>query len=60
MEQFWMVYVDGGDSPRHQHTSYQSAKEEAERLARKEGRRVFVLLPINFVEATVQLAWSVD
>ena len=40
----WMVYIEGSKhSPKHQHNSVESAREEAERLVRMTGRRVLLL-----------------
>ncbi len=43
MEKFWMVYLDGGGAPTATHNDIDQAKREAERLARKYGKRAFVL-----------------
>lgn len=40
---FWMVWRDGGGSPRYQHDSEESARVEAERLARAHGGTFHVL-----------------
>lgn len=42
-EGFWMVYVDGASLPKVKHHNKEVAKAEAERLARKEGKTVYVL-----------------
>ena len=46
---FWMCYVDGQGVPTHQHFTLQEAQTEAERLARKTGKNVFVLQAFKFV-----------
>ncbi len=40
---FWMVYVDGASLPKVKHYNKEVAKSEAERLARKELKTVYVL-----------------
>lgn len=40
---FYMCFVEGGDSPRHQHETLKSAKKEAKRLATLTGKPVHVL-----------------
>lgn len=40
---FWMVYVDGASLPKVKHYDKKVAQDEAERLAKKEGRTVYVL-----------------
>lgn len=40
---FWMVYVDGASLPKVKHYDKNVAVSEAERLARREGRTVYIL-----------------
>lgn len=40
---FWMVFAEGGQSPRKQHYEKGEAEEEAQRLARLNGRPAYVL-----------------
>ena len=47
---FWMLYVEGKESPRHKHFTLPEAEVEAERLARLTGKRVFALEAFAFVE----------
>jgi transglutaminase-like putative cysteine protease len=42
-EGFWMVYVQDRQMPTVQHKTYEIAEQEAERLARKEGKAVYLL-----------------
>jgi len=42
-KRFWMCFVEGGNSPKHRHTDYRLAVQEAERLARVTCRRVHLL-----------------
>lgn len=55
---FWMLYAEGGHAPTFRHGSKESAKEEAERLAKlKPGTRVHVLEAVaSCVKEEVQ--WS--
>lgn len=47
---FFMCFVEGGQSPAYQHVDEDSARAEAERLARVTGRRVWLLEACMFVE----------
>ena len=49
-KKFFMIYVEGKDSPTIKHESYDSAIYEAERLARKTKKQVYVLEAIQKVE----------
>ena len=40
---FWMVFVDGGNSPSAKHFSKEEAIEEAARLAIKTSKQAYVL-----------------
>ena len=40
---FYMIYVEGGNSPTCKHDSYESASKEAYRLAGTTGKEVFIL-----------------
>lgn len=40
---FWMLYREGGRIPSHKHLDLGDAKVEAERIARRERRRVYIL-----------------
>lgn len=45
-----MIYVEGKDSPTIKHESYDSVIYEAERLARKTERQVYILEAIQKVK----------
>ena len=45
MEKFWMVYVEDGNPPSSKHDTYEEAVAEVERLARKENKPVYLLIP---------------
>lgn len=62
MQRFWVVLVeDTTGGTHHQHPTYDSARDEAERLARQSqnrGRKVFVLEAVNYCEAMdVPVQW---
>jgi len=40
---FYMIYVEGGNAPAYKHETIESAKLEAQRLAEKTGKDVFIL-----------------
>ena len=40
---FWMVYVDGAGSPKKFHHTLVSADQEAQRLAKLQNRKAYVL-----------------
>lgn len=44
---FWMVYVYGEESPGVRHESKESAKKEAERLATKTKKAVYLMRAIE-------------
>ena len=51
MKPFWMVFLPGGESPKHVHESPESAKAEAARLARlRPGGPAFVLQAVASAE----------
>ncbi len=41
--EFWMCYVEGGESPAVRHDTREEARAEAERLTRKLRRTTYVL-----------------
>lgn len=47
---FWMVYVEGRNSPKVKHTSDDDARREAERLAIQEDKKVYILKALGYVE----------
>ena len=50
-ERFWMVYGEGQGSPTARHKTFDSARTEAERLARiAPGVRFFILETVGAVE----------
>lgn len=49
-KEFYMIYVDGQDSPTRKHTTYQDALKEAERLARMTHRKTYILGTIESLE----------
>jgi hypothetical protein len=49
---FYMLYVEGGNSPTATHMSRIEAYAEAERLARKTLKRVYILKGIEIVEVS--------
>lgn len=52
MEQkgFYMIYVEGQNSPTRQHLTYEDARYEAERLARLMHRKTYILGTIECLE----------
>ena len=44
---FFMVYLEGGRGPEYRHETYVSAATEAKRLARKFGRKAYVLTTVR-------------
>jgi hypothetical protein len=40
---FWYVFVPGNGEPKEKHYSFQYAKAEAQRIARKTGKETFIL-----------------
>lgn len=47
---FWWVWGEGSGVPTVKHQSRRAAEREAARLARKTGKRMYVLLATNVVE----------
>lgn len=56
---FYMIFVENGNPPSYKHNDIFSAKTEAERLARKTGKRVYVLKNIADVVVT-DAQWSTN
>ena len=46
---FWMCYVEGKGIPTHQHFTHLEAQTEAERLALRTGKTIFLLEASSFV-----------
>jgi len=46
---FFMIHVDGAKAPTARHKTYERAILEAERLAKQEGKAVFVLRALTMV-----------
>ena len=58
MDKFYMCFVEGKASPVKKHFTMPEAHEEAERLARKEGKPVYVLLACEVCEiAEAPVQW---
>ena len=49
-ETFFMLFVDGQNSPTNKHNSLAEAKVEAQRLLTKTGKRVYILQGIKMFE----------
>lgn len=49
-KEFYMIYVEGQNSPTRKHLTYQDAKEEAERLARLTHCKTYILGTIEYFE----------
>lgn len=50
---FYMVYVDGGHGPTKMHDTMQAATEEADRLAKINNRRTYILAGCMMIEPEV-------
>ena len=58
IEGFWMCYVEGTDGGKHhRHRTFKALTKEAERLARKEGKPVYLLECIAVCTAPTQ--WEI-
>lgn len=57
---FWMVFVDSQKIPQCKHDTYESAKEEAERLAKKSGAEVALIecVSIKKCKAVKKVEWE--
>lgn len=49
-KEFYMIYVEGQDSPTRKHLTYQDAEKEAERLARMMHKKTYILGTIEYFE----------
>ena len=47
---FYMIYVEGQESPTRKHLAFHEARKEAERLARATHKKTYVLGTIECVE----------
>lgn len=62
MNKFWMVYVEGAGVPKKLYSDISEAKEEAERLCRKEDKQVALLECINYVQmdkTVIPVRWNI-
>lgn len=50
---FWMVYCEGGESPKQKHDSLDKAISEAHRITRRMGRNTSVLQCVGYCEIPV-------
>lgn len=55
--EFWFVWCEDGGAPRHKHPTEQSAKTEAERLARLNPGTKFCVLRLVGVCVKSDLQW---
>ena len=49
---FYMVFVDGGNSPSYRHSTPEGAETEAKRLAELTGKKTWTLCTIKSFELT--------
>lgn len=49
---FFMVYLQGEKSPSYQHSTLESAENEAKRLAKTHGKKAYVLCSLKSFEFT--------
>ena len=49
-EPFFMIYVNGGNTPTHKHDTLENAEREAARLVGRTGNKAFILHPIRCIE----------
>jgi len=55
---FWMIYVEGGNSPNYRHETRESALEEAKRLARNTHRKAYILESTGYMKLKdVEFHW---
>lgn len=47
---FYMIYVEGQESPKRRHLTFEDAQKEAERLARAMRKKTYILGTIECVE----------
>lgn len=57
MKGFWMVWNEQGSAPSYKHDTEESAKDEAERLARANPRHRFVVLRAIGAVIKTELTW---
>ncbi len=47
---FWMVYCEGGSSPKQKHETLSKANDEAKRITQKEGKPTYILGCVGYFE----------
>ena len=64
-QKFWMVWVHNTPTTNRRHPSYESARQEAERVVRQPnnvGRKVYILEAVNYCYVDVMpitwIAWE--
>jgi hypothetical protein len=57
---FYMVYCPERGKPTAQHSGFTDARDEAERICRKENKRVWVLVSNSYVEPSeMPVKWTI-
>lgn len=61
IQDFWLVWRENGSGPTHKHDSEESARKEAERLARKEPDAIFCVMSlVAACRKTPVVQWTVE
>jgi hypothetical protein len=54
-DKFYMIFVEGCNSPAKQHSTFQSAQDEARRLSEKHvNKKVFILTSIEYLKTELK------
>ncbi len=57
---FFMVFVEGANSPTCQHATLEQVEQEAKRLSEKTGKRAYVLVAIKSFELAKFIEQKLD
>ena len=50
MKDFYMIYLEGGQTPTYKHPTIESADREAKRLTEKTGKKAYVLVALKSIQ----------